>query len=62
LCFYHEPIKEAPTETVATKQEAVEFAINTALGLFTPESHGPDPQEDEFRRRMQKKKKRGFRL
>jgi RecG-like helicase len=55
-----ELIKEAPIETGAIKQEAIESALNTALGLFTPESHGPDPLEDEFRRRMQKKMKRGF--
>ena len=57
-----EPINEAPTETGTKKQEAIESALNTAMELLTPESHGPDPQEDEFRRRMQKKKKRGFRL
>ena len=57
-----EPMNNHSPVTDSTNQESIESTLNAALGIFSPETHGPDAQEDEFRRRMQKKKKRGMRI
>ena len=50
-------------ETYSERQEHNEPSIGIpSLGLFDTSNPAYDPAEEEFRRRMQKKKKRGPRL
>ena len=36
----------------------MESAIEQAFGIFSLEANGPDPQEEAFARRLQRKKKK----
>ena len=57
------PVEDTEHEYMRTTTETEDYS--TGLGLFTPEDHAIDVEEERFIREMQKKKKKkrkGFRL
>ncbi len=50
-----------PQQTETSHHQATEN-ISIGLGLFDLPQGGDDPDEEQFRKRMQKKKKKGFRI
>lgn len=55
----HEP---APSHEVVSISGQNDFEVSGGLGELLLEAHGTDPEEEAFRRRMQRKKRKGKRI
>jgi len=62
------PSKDIPADAVALQEGSLQEyfhddgLLDGAFDLFSMENHGTDPEEEQFRRRMQKKKRKGRKM
>ena len=62
------PSRDIPADDVVLQGESLQEyfyddgLLDGAFDLFSMENHGTDPEEEQFRRRMQKKKRKGRKM